>query len=62
MGRIVDRLLALFVPKAEVAAGCSTYTWCADCPLPRAYLGRLAHRQCCLNEGCNTWYEACQTC
>ncbi|MEH1166998.1 hypothetical protein V6V47_16590 [Micromonospora sp. CPCC 205539] len=62
MRGIADRLLALIVPAAPVAAGCSTSTYCADCPAPRQNYGRKATRTCCLNEGCTTSYSACYTC
>ncbi|WP_433534468.1 hypothetical protein ACQPZK_20045 [Micromonospora sp. CA-249363] len=62
MRGLADRLLALIVPAAPVAAACSTSTYCADCPAPRQAYGRKATRTCCQNEGCTTSYSACYTC
>ncbi|WP_433063985.1 hypothetical protein [Dactylosporangium sp. CS-033363] len=59
MRKIADRLLALIVPAAPVAAGCSTSTWCTECPAPRKYLDIKHTRTCCLNEGCTTTSTSC---
>ena len=59
MGRIADWFLARIVPKADVAAGCSLTATCVDC---QTNIGRTKYTQCCLNEGCQSWYGRCGEC
>ena len=61
MFKILDRVLARFVPTVTASAGCSVTRTCTQCPPPRDQ-AKLTIVTCCLNEGCTTVRKGCGSC